>query len=64
MKALDLTDAEPDDEVLLVTARGKVQRIAVRDVPRMGRDTQGVRLMKVAPGDKIVNVALVRRGAR
>jgi hypothetical protein len=58
---LDLSGAKPDDEILLTTARGNVTRIRVADAPRMGRATQGARLMKVDPGDRITAVALVRQ---
>lgn len=45
-----------DDEVLMITARGKIQRIAVNEVRAMGRNTQGVRLMNVDDGDVLVAV--------
>ena len=50
----------PGDELLIVTRRGKVQRIAAEDVPVQGRTTQGVRLMRVEPGDRIASVTVIR----
>jgi DNA gyrase subunit A len=46
-----------DDEVMLITDGGKVLRCRVSGISTMGRATQGVRLMDLAPGEKIVSVA-------
>ncbi|MDR0522555.1 MAG: DNA gyrase subunit A [Planctomycetaceae bacterium] len=44
------------DEVMMITAKGQIQRIAVSDVRVMGRNTQGVRLMNLESGDSLVAV--------
>jgi len=44
------------DEVMMITARGQIQRFAVTDVRVMGRNTQGVRLMNLDDGDTLVAV--------
>ncbi|HWP35232.1 MAG TPA: DNA gyrase subunit A [Thermodesulfobacteriota bacterium] len=49
-----VTDA---DEVMLVTNRGKIIRCAVKDIRVQGRDTQGVRLISVEAGEKVVGYA-------
>ncbi len=36
-----------EDELLMITARGKLQRIAASDVSIIGRNTQGVRIMSL-----------------
>jgi DNA gyrase subunit A len=46
-----------DDEVMLITDGGKVLRCRVSGISTMGRATQGVRLMDLAPGEKLVSVA-------
>jgi DNA gyrase subunit A len=46
-----------NDELLLVTEQGQIIRMKVRDLRPIGRDTQGVRLMDLAEGDRIVSVA-------
>ncbi len=46
-----------DDEVMLITDGGKVLRCRVSGISTMGRATQGVRLMDLAEGEKIVSVA-------
>jgi DNA gyrase subunit A len=45
------------DELLLVTEQGQIIRMRVRDLRPIGRDTQGVRLMDLAEGDRIVSIA-------
>jgi DNA gyrase subunit A len=48
-----------DDELLLITQRGIVNRIAVSSIRSMGRATQGVRLMGLGADDKVIDVARV-----
>jgi DNA gyrase subunit A len=48
-----------DDHVMLITDGGKVIRMAVRGISVIGRNTQGVRLIDVAEGEKVVGVACV-----
>ncbi|MDR1053620.1 MAG: DNA gyrase subunit A [Planctomycetaceae bacterium] len=45
-----------DDEVMMITAKGQIQRIAVADIRVMGRNTQGVRLMNLEEDDTLVAV--------
>ncbi len=46
-----------NDEVLLISSEGIVIRIPVGEVSRQGRSTQGVRLMRLDDGDRVVAVA-------
>ena len=48
-----------DDDVMLITDGGKVIRMPVRDISVIGRNTQGVRLIDLAEGEKVVGVACV-----
>lgn len=50
---------QDDDELMIINAEGIVIRIAVRDVSRVGRDTQGVRVMRLGENDRIVAIARV-----
>ncbi len=50
-----------DDEVLMITSRGKIQRIAARDIGVIGRNTQGVRIMGLDEGDSLAAVVRVPR---
>ncbi|MCI0360347.1 MAG: DNA gyrase subunit A [Planctomycetaceae bacterium] len=47
------------DEVLMMTARGKIQRIKAADISVIGRNTQGVRIMALDEGDTLVAVVRV-----
>ena len=47
------------DELLLMTARGKIQRIRASEISVIGRNTQGVRLMSLEEGDAVVAVVRV-----
>ncbi len=46
-------------EVMLISQDGTVIRTAVDGISRMGRSTQGVRLMNLRPGDKVSSLARV-----
>ena len=46
-----------DEDILLITNEGIIIRMAVSDISIIGRSTQGVRLMRLADGAKIVAVA-------
>ena len=47
------------EELLLITEQGKILRTPTEDIRTIGRATQGVRLMDLEEGDKLVSVALV-----
>jgi DNA gyrase subunit A len=51
-----------DDEVMLITDGGKVLRCRVSGISTMGRATQGVRVMDLNEGEKIVAVARLAEG--
>ena len=45
------------DDIMLITDGGKVIRMPVRDISVIGRNTQGVRLIGLEEGEKVVGVA-------
>jgi DNA gyrase subunit A len=45
------------DELLLVTEQGQIIRMMAGDLRPIGRDTQGVKLMDLTEGDRIVSIA-------
>ena len=51
------------DEVLLISLNGQTIRVAVQDVPTLGRTTQGVRIMRVADDDRVASVGLLSHDA-
>ncbi|HEX3113165.1 MAG TPA: DNA gyrase subunit A [Candidatus Eisenbacteria bacterium] len=48
-----------DDEVMLITRGGIVIRMQVSGISEIGRNTQGVRLIGLEPGDQLIDVARV-----
>jgi len=48
-----------DDEVMLVTDRGRLIRLRVSDIRIVGRNTQGVSLLDVDDGRAVVSIARV-----
>jgi DNA gyrase subunit A len=49
-----------EEEMLLITEVGKVIRIKTAQVRPLGRATQGVRIINLEKGDKVVSIAKVR----
>jgi len=58
---LAIMDVLDSDDLLLITAKGLVIRQKVEDVNVMGRNTQGVRLVRLDKDDKVGDVARVVR---
>jgi DNA gyrase subunit A len=58
-KVIGITRVDDDDELLMMTARGKIQRVAAREVSVIGRNTQGVRIMSLDKGDTLAAVVRV-----
>ena len=53
---------DDEDEVLMMTARGKIQRIRAGEIRLTGRNTQGVRIMHLEEEDTLVGVVCVPKG--
>lgn len=50
---------EDDDEIMLISSNGTLIRTPVADISIMGRNTQGVRLIRVASGQRLVGLARI-----
>ena len=48
-----------EDEIMLTSKEGMVVRIPVKDLRIQGRNTMGVRIMRLNEGDKVVSVAKI-----
>ena len=46
-------------EVIMMSTKGQAIRVAVKDIPTLGRATQGVRIMKMAEGDTVASLGIV-----
>jgi DNA gyrase subunit A len=58
-KVVDVIGVNAQDEVLMITAGGIIQRVRAGDISRIGRNTQGVRIIRLDEGDKLVSLARV-----
>ncbi len=48
-----------DQEVIIISSQGQTIRLGIKDIPELGRATQGVRIMRLNDGDRVVSLALV-----
>lgn len=46
-------------EVIMMSSNGQAIRVAVKDIPTLGRATQGVRIMRMAEGDTVASIGIV-----
>jgi DNA gyrase subunit A len=58
-KVVDIVSVADDDEVIMITARGKIQRVRARDISQIGRNTQGVRIIRLDEEDTLVSLASI-----
>ncbi|GMR04519.1 MAG: DNA gyrase subunit A [Thermodesulfobacteriota bacterium] len=47
------------DELMITTTRGKIIRMAVKDISVIGRSTQGVRVMDIRDDEQVTGIALI-----
>ena len=52
-----------DNELIITTEQGMTVRIPVRDIREQGRNTMGVRIMRLNDGDKVVSITKTIPGA-
>jgi len=58
---IGIQSVREDDDVMLITAQGMVNRTHVREIRVVGRNTQGVRIMDLNEGDKIASFAKIAK---
>ncbi|VTS02535.1 dna gyrase subunit a : DNA gyrase subunit A OS=Rhodopirellula europaea 6C GN=gyrA PE=3 SV=1: DNA_topoisoIV: DNA_gyraseA_C: DNA_gyraseA_C: DNA_gyraseA_C: DNA_gyraseA_C: DNA_gyraseA_C: DNA_gyraseA_C [Gemmata massiliana] len=58
-KVIGITSVRDGDEIMLITKDGMVTRSRVDAIRIVGRNTQGVKVMNLSDGDRIVSVAKV-----
>ncbi len=56
---IGIVRVKDDDELMMMTARGKIQRVKVSDFNPIGRNTQGVRIMSLEEGDTLAAIVCV-----
>ncbi len=50
-----------DGDIVLVSRQGQVIRMPLKSIKRIGRDTQGVTLMRLNKNDKVASMTLIRK---
>jgi DNA gyrase subunit A len=58
-EVIALKEVLPDDELMMITKKGIMIRVPVEGIRISGRNTQGVKVMNLTPGDLVVDVARV-----
>ncbi len=46
-------------DVIMMSSKGQTIRVAVKEIPTLGRATQGVRIMRLAEGDTVASIGIV-----
>ncbi len=49
---------QDDNDLMLITSDGVVMRTAISEISKLGRTTQGVRVVRLADGIKVIDIAL------
>ncbi len=51
---------DPDaQEIIMMSTGGQAIRVAVKDIPTLGRATQGVRVMRLNEGDTVASIGII-----
>lgn len=50
---------ENASEVLMISTKGQTIRVGLKDIPTLGRTTQGVRIMRLGEGDAIASLGVM-----
>jgi len=50
---------EDTEEILIISSKGQAIRVGLKDIPVIGRTTQGVRIMRTAEDDKVSSFGFV-----
>lgn len=58
-KMVDIKEIDDNDDIVIITEKGMIIRQHAKDLRVMGRNTQGVKLIKLNPNDRISAIARV-----
>ncbi|MEC7864836.1 MAG: DNA gyrase C-terminal beta-propeller domain-containing protein, partial [Pseudomonadota bacterium] len=56
-KVVGAVNVTENDQIIMITNKGKTIKIAVNDMPIIGRNTQGVRLQVLQDDEKLVAIS-------
>lgn len=60
-KVVGIKTVSDDDEVMFVTKKGVTIRVLASQISKIGRNTQGVRIIKLKPDDSLANIAKIAK---
>ncbi len=58
-RVIGALQVSPDDEIMLITSAGTLVRTSVSEISVLGRNTQGVRLIRLDESDRLVGIERV-----
>jgi len=61
-KVVAIKEVLEDDELMIITEKGIIIRQPVKEIKEIGRNTQGVRLINLDKGDRVMDVARLVKG--
>ena len=48
-----------EQDLIVISQKGQVIRIKISQIPKLSRATQGVRIMRLDPGDKVASITCI-----
>lgn len=60
-EVVEIRCVELDEEVMAITSEGIIIRTPIEDISQIGRNTQGVKVMRVSNQEKVVSIVCVKR---
>ncbi|MBM7704229.1 DNA gyrase subunit A [Metabacillus iocasae] len=57
---ISLKSVQPEEDIMLITVSGVLIRVSVTDISQMGRNTQGVKLIRLGENEFVATVAKVQ----
>jgi len=61
-KVVGVLQVNDEEDVMLITDGGKIIRMSMRDMRVIGRNTQGVRMINLSTGEKVVDIDKLAEG--
>lgn len=56
-RVIGVQQVTDDDQLMMITNRGKIIRLRIKDIRTIGRNTQGVRLIEMKNDERVVSLA-------
>ena len=56
-RVIGVQQVTDDDQLMMITNRGKIIRLRIKDIRTIGRNTQGVRLIEMNDNERVVSLA-------